>query len=314
MIGRRQRTGLLAGRNGWLFWIGKNLYNLKLYRRSPAVALRLRRWRNLVLERERRCRSIGARYLQLMIPDKLSVYEHKLVGNEIDPTLSFALRLQHEIEQAGGGDSWIDLLTPLRAQRDIEDLCLRTDTHFTPAGFRLAYQEVCRACGVAAASQALRAGSGRHRIVTDLGSKLEPSADEECEAFSFERNARRIEENALTRFREAQARLRPGTQGGSRIVLRNDAPGTDPRCLVMFGDSYAFHETGLGPMLAESFREVHLLWSTGIDFGYVARVRPDLVIAEIAERFVVRFPRDDIDVGALADARLREAGQNGRQS
>ena len=314
VIRRLKGTGLLAGRDGWLFWIGTSRQNLGLYRDGPLSRVLLWRWRNLVLARRSKVAALGARYLQLVVPDKLSVYDNKLVGRELDPDMAIGRRLGREVERSGGADAWIDLFSRLRAEREESELYLRTDTHFTPAGYRLAYGTLCAACGATALPRLLQGGSEEAEIETDLGSKLVPPSRERCEKEGFEIAAERVDANALVRHREDQLRHVAGISSGSRVVYRNERSGTDPRRLALFGDSYTFHSTGLGPMLAETFREVHLLWSSPLDFGYVERVKPDLVIHEIAERFLRRVPRDGVDVDALAEERLRTALAEARRS
>ena len=86
---------------------------------------------------------------------------------------------------------------------------------------------------------------------------------------------------------------------GAHVVYRNARPGIDPRRLVLFGDSYAhFTPIMLTGLLAESFAEVHFVWSANLDWAYVERVRPDILLFELAERFLARLPRDDFDVGS----------------
>lgn len=303
----RKGTGLLAGRDGWLFWIGTNSQNLQLYRGSFETKYRLWRWTRLIVDRAERCRRAGTRYLQLIVPDKLSIYDNKLVSREVDPNLSFGLRLGGKVAAAGWPDTCIDLFSPLRSERDERQLYLRTDTHFTPAGYMVAYRAICAATGAEPARQVLAGRFSSESCETDLGSKLHPPEREVCEVYQFDRQARRVDANALVEHREEQLRHVPGIQAGSRIVLRNDLPEADPRRIVLFGDSYTFHETGLGAMLAETFREVHLVWSSALDLDYVSRVRPDLLIHEIAERFVRRMPRDGVSIDAFAAERLAAA-------
>ena len=52
---------------------------------------------------------------------------------------------------------------------------------------------------------------------------------------------------------------------------------------------------------ADRFREVHFLWSTGIDWHYLEGVRPDFVLAEIAERFLIDLPPRGIRIERLAE-------------
>jgi alginate O-acetyltransferase complex protein AlgJ len=56
-------------------------------------------------------------------------------------------------------------------------------------------------------------------------------------------------------------------------------------------------------LLTRIFYDVHFFWSTSVDFGYIEEVRPDFIITEIAERFVKRFPDDQLDLRAFASER-----------
>ena len=103
---------------------------------------------------------------------------------------------------------------------------------------------------------------------------------------------------------------------GAHVVYRNPSPGADPRRLVLFGDSCAhFDPFLLTGLLAESFSEVHFIWSSSLDWPYIERVRPDILLFEIAERFLAKLPKDDFDVAVAGQrgtggrlARLRSDG------
>lgn len=108
------------------------------------------------------------------------------------------------------------------------------------------------------------------------------------------------------------------------MIYRNDAAGTDPRRVVLFGDSYAhFAPIMLTALIAETFAEVHFVWSSSLDWGYVERVRPDLVIGQVAERFMFELPDDRFDLKAyaaerfgteLAEAEAKSARKPGKNS
>ncbi len=69
--------------------------------------------------------------------------------------------------------------------------------------------------------------------------------------------------------------------------------------MVLFGDSCAhFAPFMLTGLLAESFREVHFVWSSSLDWHYIEAVKPDILLYELAERFIARVPTDDYDVAA----------------
>lgn len=49
-------------------------------------------------------------------------------------------------------------------------------------------------------------------------------------------------------------------------------------------------------MLAETYRDMHFVWSTNLDYDLIARIRPQIVITEIAERFMGTRPTDKFTV------------------
>ncbi len=88
---------------------------------------------------------------------------------------------------------------------------------------------------------------------------------------------------------------------GAHVIYRNPSPHADPRTVVMFGDSYAHYAPILlTSLLAESFRELHFVWSSSLDWAYVERVRPDILMVGDG-RALPHPPADDrFDLAAFA--------------
>lgn len=304
MFGRGRERGVHVGRDGWLFWLGETGHLPTFYANDLRALWRIARWRRRIAARSIRAKALGARYLQVFAPDKLSVYADRLARRLVRPEHGLAARL------ARGGAPVVDLAWPLKTARATAETYLRTDTHWTHHGYVTAYRTLCAALDTEPAAHVLetRPPSVSQQLF-DLGSKLDPPVFESYAAFDFPRRARRIETNALVEHRERLhgGAFAAGLMVGSRLVLANDSPGVDPRRVMLFGDSYAFHPGGLADMLAESFAEVHALWSGAIDWRQVERTRPDILIHELAERFFHAAPRDGVDLEAFATARLADA-------
>jgi hypothetical protein len=67
--------------------------------------------------------------------------------------------------------------------------------------------------------------------------------------------------------------------------------------ILIFGDSYASQRAdALTGMLAETAREVEFIWSSNLDWHYIERTRPDVVIYEIVERFMTVVPKDNLNL------------------
>ena len=124
------------------------------------------------------------------------------------------------------------------------------------------------------------------------------------------KTAIRINVNDLVRYKEEQnAENQVGLHIGSAVVFRNDSPTADPRRLVLFGDSFSeYRPHMLTGLLAETFAEVHFVWSSQVDWGYVERVAPHILITELAERFMTYVPNDEgFDLQAYVSEKLAAA-------
>jgi alginate O-acetyltransferase complex protein AlgJ len=295
------------GVDGWLFLVGGSNDPLRLYRRSFGNTLLATRWSRLIHARLVRAERLGIRYLHVPVPEKLSIYADKAPGLAVDPRLRAG---QAVVQGTLGGGSCLDLVPVLAAAREDGDVFLRTDSHWSSLGCKAAHDAICRAMGAR-----LRWSFAERRTLVvpdftgDLGAKLEPPRSEALERRMVARDAGLVEANELVRWAEAERRL-DDVHRGARVVFRNDAPDADPRCIVLCGDSCAnFASHGLTAMLAETFREVHFLWSAAVDWTYVERIRPAILLTEIAERFTTRVPSDGgFDIDALARRRLADMG------
>lgn len=289
------------GLDGWLFLVGGANKPLSSYRFSLRRWWRLGRWARLVRARERRAAALGARYLHAVVPEKLSIYADLAPALGLDPSRSPALSLGRRLR---GSRAWVDLTGSLLAARATGPAYLRTDTHWTIEGCHAAYLALCRAAAMTPRVDLGLCPTHDIHLVGDLGAKLDPPRGEPSRRYGILRDARRTYANALVVASEAGGDAL-ALHRGAHVVFQNDSPEADGRRVVLFGDSCAhFDPFMLTGMLAETCREVHFIWSASLDWRYVAAVRPDLVIAEIAERFMFRVPDDGFDVEAFAAERL----------
>ena len=125
----------------------------------------------------------------------------------------------------------------------------------------------------------------------DLGGKLTPPVSESIRFYVTSKDAAQRSENPLVSAFRANA----GRSWivGTAVDFANASPQADKRRVLLFGDSYAhFDPTQLTGVLAETFRDVHFVWSTNVDWDHVEELRPDILICEMAERFLTRVPDD----------------------
>lgn len=292
----KHRDFVHEGRDGWLFLIGGTNGVLEQYRATFARWRLLRGWRRLIEARAARARALGIRYLHVVVPEKLSVYDDRTRDLDYNPRRSPARALARRLID---NPAFVDLLAPLRAGRNGPvPLYYRTDTHWNYEGCLLAYRVLMHACG--AVPPADLDGRQRYEVtsVRDLGTKLPSRPIETALHGKIDLNAHRVYASPLVEAYEAAGRA-ADLHVGAHVRYRNETPEADPRTVVLFGDSYAhFAPIMLSGLIAETFREVHFVWSSSIDWSYVEAVKPDLLLFEIAERFLVRLPDDTFDIGS----------------
>jgi hypothetical protein len=302
-----------VGRDGWLFLVGGRNRVLAQYGTPGFSTATLWRWRWLLANRARRCARLNIRFAHVVAPEKLSVQPGALDGLALDADRSPALRLERWLRLSIARGAWINLVDPFRTESRAVPLYRRTDSHWTFAGSLLAYRTICRHLGVAPRDdvEARRTGADDFFVTGDLGLKFDPPVGEVAESCLFASEARRTHANRLLLGLEAEGRPYDA-HIGAHVVFRNEA-APDPRRLVVFGDSYAHHtqnpRTGtLTPLFADTFREVHMLWSTSVDWAYLERVRPDFVVTQIAERFMIDVPQRNFSIDRLAELAMARKG------
>jgi len=291
------------------------------YVNSPESQFFLIHWRLVIAQRERRLRNLGIAYKHVLMPEKITIYDNLLKDFDINWQMSPGYRLCHKDEyynwfplrrlridqylkrRARWRGTLIDLIGPMRHRRDEQDLFYRTDSHLSFAGRLLAYREICRAIGAVPVRDFWERPTTYHAgWAGDLGGAFTPPRYEGATLHHIQRDAVRVYASPVVEHFERQG-LEGTLHTGAHVIYENPR-ATDPRCVILFGDSYAnFMPFGLTMMLAETVRELHFIWSTQIDYGYIERVRPDLVLTEMSERFIFRPADDTWDLERYAQRR-----------
>ena len=264
-------------------------------------------WRERLAAREAFFRGLGVPWCLLLAPEKLSV-----LGEEVGPGERFVSAVGHSA-----------LVNPLGFLR--EQLAKgyavypRTDSRWTPLGALCAFQWAMPFLGVTLDySPYLDLAVHRLFYHGDLWS----SAHADMAPDGFERLAvpsaiTRVFANEIVLLKERLGlENEGGLHTGSHTVFRNTA-AQRPERLVLFGSSFSDHrvECSLLTFLAALFfREVHFVWSTDLDLGLIERVRPDLVLLEMPERFLPVCPGDGFDVAGHAARVVRDYSSSSRSS
>jgi alginate O-acetyltransferase complex protein AlgJ len=287
------------GKDGWLFLVGGSNRTLNFYTSPDAFPDAIvQKWLLLLRARRERCQLLGATYAHLIVPEKLTVYHDKFDGELPYRGQSPALRLPAAARAAGLADVVVDVVPYFMQQKAHYKLFWQTDTHWTFEGCLCALQILCSHLRLEASPAIVRGQRRQAALLLDLGAKLDPPVREEFVMMSYPDGARRVAVNPLVAFKERTRRDNDiGLHVGSNVVFCNYRPEAINKTVVLFGDSFAEYRPHLlTGMLAETFREVHFVWSTSLDWGYIERVKPDLLITAAAERFAAQVPSDTFDL------------------
>jgi len=261
-------------------------------------------WVELLQGRVEKFQEMGIQYLHLPAPEKLTVM-HKHFQGEIE-NINGSPVLQMAANHAAKVPCMINVVPYFNKQPDETTLYWKTDTHWSFWGCYSAYQLLCARIGIEPNSAMLNYPYQEAEVLFDLGSKLEEPRMESARFYQLAQNSRRSYANPIIRFKEEQNLTDEGhLHVGSHVIYKNTSANAVDKCVMLFGDSFSeCREHLLTGMLAETFREVHFIWSADIDYEYVNFIQPDVVISELAERFMTRIPDDKLDIQSFAAQRL----------
>lgn len=256
------------GKNGWLFLKGDTNDIVKQI--SGAYPLEndfAQSWENLLQYREDQARKFGYTYALSIAPNKECVYSQYLPED-------IAFSEQRPVRHVLGADKAGRLVYHLDTF-DVpgpEIVYNKNDTHWNSFGSILAFNRLMKKLGL----RPLYPDRFVRKIETiggDLGKKI--GRQEQVMKYMLTTPAGKPKENNAV------------TNIGSRIVFENPDKSL-PRC-VIFHDSFTVSQYFFFP---ERFSRVVYVWQPNIDYSIVEHERPDFVLSQQAERFMVQCPDD----------------------
>jgi len=279
MIGRiSEDRSAIAGNNNWCYiYEGSNNYR-KGYIEDNLSSLG-DEWANRFEKRQHICDQLGLEYLQIIIPNKLSVIpEH--FPETLNSNISFVLQaiLKKTINA--------NIFTPLAEfhnEQVREIIFRRNDSHLTIAGNALLADLIMDKMGV----PSFEISQIATRVIThsgDLGVKFQNIITEQVSAPLW--NQGLFADSSWERVVD----YNPGTLNGIRqVIINHSAPIKNK--IVVFGNSF-FEKVpswGLSPFFAATFSEFHFIWSPSMDTNYIKNEGFDYVICQTCERFLNRL-------------------------
>ena len=304
---------VLIGLDGWLFLKGGSNHPFDYYHNILEFDKGLvDAWQRLLRGRVERMK--GRTYLHLFVPNKETVYEDKTgltppkhPGNP----LQAMARKASEAQRAALEDICVVPINYFKRIKKDYQLYWKTDSHWNYNGCYAAYQLICSRLNIPPVRDLLGRPYTEGVIAMDLGGKIVPAVTETARYYDFCQNATCSAANALVAFKqvhnlENEARLHVGSS-----VVYTNANAPVKKKVALFGDSFSeYRPVLLTGMLAETFSETHFVWSTSLDYAYIDAANPDIVITEIAERFMPLVPEDTFELDAYVSNSIEKFKKN----
>lgn len=293
--------GIIFGKDGWLF-LGKGSNDFMSYMtgEKELTAQVIEYWGTILHNRKKWFENAGIKYLHVFVPEKVTIYS-EFIEESINLNQGHIARLNHIYP-----DLFLNVVPYFTRIKNDYLLYDKTDTHWNYNGAGSCYQLICSILQYEFNAELFTGEKLSINSVCDLGSKLSPPRRETIVSLKRDPNYSRYFSNLLVRYKEKyKIENEIGLHVGSRVIFRNEYARYQEK-VIIFGDSFSeYRRSRLTEMFAETFLEVHFCWSANIDYDYVRRVQPDIVISELAERFAVNVPNDIFKVDAFARTRLK---------
>ena len=298
-------NSVIVGKNGWLF-INSGTNNLIEYhtgqKRLPLA--KVAQWSELLSQRISWHNAQKIAYQHIFIPNKIAVY-----GEHYPEALSIVgkrpiVQLQEQCDRLFSYP--LELFRQYKHQYRLYE---KQDCHWSFWGCYLTYQHLCQQLQISPNNDLINAPIEIINAKGDLGSKL--GLTEISLRKNLKLNSQLIYDNQVIKY---------CNQGSIRVLKNHSVPHGK---IIIFGDSFSnpkhldapanIRRTGrLTSLFAETVNEVHFVWTPWIDYDYIEREKPDFVLTEMAERFLVRVPNDQdhLPLEEFAAMRLNQHQSN----
>lgn len=305
----QQDPDVMEGSNGWLFLVGGSNNLLKYYTGQMTLdKSMIQSWHRLLQNRYRKLSERRIDFVHVVVPNKLTLYPEfttiDLPCFSGHPMKAFMSGIE-DFDGTQYLSNVIDPISFLKKQKEHYQLFYKTDSHWTALGCFCVYQLICAKLDAKQNQSLLSRDYSEGNCTFDLGGKLAPQRKEKARFYNFIKDAVRVYENEIVAYKEKNNLENDGgLHVGSNVIYTN-SKAENQKVVVLFGDSFSEYRPHLlTGMLAETFSEVHFVWSSSIDYKYVDTVNPDIVITQTVERFMPSVPSDNFSLEKYVKRKL----------
>lgn len=262
---------VLVGKDGWLFWTGENSME-DFQNIQPFIGDDLKQIQAGLDGLNARLNAQGIHFLVVVAPNKTTLYPEYLPENihKIGP--------QSRLDQlmgfmnAHGQTTILDLRPALESARQERQIYHATDSHWNDYGALVAANEIIGALHPVFPSL-------QPHPLADYTPVTETFTGDLARLLLSEDHFRETTDMLEPRFTRRFKFLPPDEE--SRVITIQPDEGL-PRA-VIFRDSFAM---ALIPFLSDHFSQAVYVWDFNVDEALIAAEKPDVVILEMAERYL----------------------------
>jgi hypothetical protein len=274
----------ILGTEGWLYYAGgttDKVLDRYVRGRDPFSQSELEHWRSLLTERTRGFRSIGAKYVLVIAPNKESIHAEHLpawIGPKLGPSrLDQLMAYLKSMPEA----TVIDLRASLIEDMGSDALYYKTDTHWNPRGAYMAYREIARILEPSFPGLSVKSWeSFNPKAIEGKSMDLARMIGLEFPDEDF-----KLDHSACVEHRPIPIPIPEALQSTipSPYATRCHAPGNVNA--VIFQDSFGW---ALAPFLQESFRSTtnfnRMEWNDATAYYLSEKLKANLVVEIMVER------------------------------
>lgn len=270
----------IVGCNNWCFiYEGSNDYRSSYINRElSSMGVE---WGRVIEARQSFCDRLGIKFQQVIVPNKATVLP-ECYPEVLPADVSFPLK---SLLASSVDANLLIPLTEFRADPVREAIFRRNDSHLTVAGNALLTELIIDAVGIDLIGNVPSIEVCGVNHIGDLGGKFRVLIREELLAPRFDSGL--LDQCTIDKTYEV---LAGGFNGSKQSFHNPNAP--IKQTILVFGNSFFERNPswGLTPLFVALFENFHFIWSSHFIQDEVLSLRPDLVLSQTCERFMVRVP------------------------
>jgi Flp pilus assembly protein TadD len=278
-----QEGQVIEGKNGWLF-LDKDSNQImnQVTGKLSFSPQQILHWKTLLEMRSIWLSERQIHYCFFVVPNKICVYPEFLPSISLSKNRTI-MHLKNYLEEK----SFVKIIYPLeelvKAKSEM-DVYSKDDTHWNDFGAFIGYQKLCEGISKILDINLISRSSVEFiETVSDLN-ELEDESDLGSKIGQIK--PQRI--RARLRSQKAKCAYNNKAFNRGNLMVFENRDRTLPKA-VIFRDSFS---TLLLPFLSESFSRLVAVWQPNLDYSIIEKEKPDIVISQQVERFLMKIPDD----------------------